>query len=107
MTPRARVDLKRETKLLHSRLHSTGETKSLVVVDPKDILTFDRVCLSSTQVNYGHSVKCHCSAGCGIFAVAAIGYIIEASRSNYLPGWEQSQNRLAIFVTASFEPFLR
>jgi hypothetical protein len=49
--------LKRETKLLHSRLDGPGETKPLAVVDPEEILTFDQVCSSSLDVNHGHSVK--------------------------------------------------
>jgi len=84
---RTRGDLKRETKLLHSRLDGPGETKPLAVVDPEEILTFDQVCSSSLDVNHGHSMKCHCSAGHAISGVAATGYIIEASRSNYLGRW--------------------
>ena len=86
-TPRARGDMKRETKLLHSRLDGPGETKPLAVVNPKEILVFDR----SIQFLFG----CESWPFCEVslldwpreLGVAATGYIIEASRSNYLPGW--------------------
>jgi hypothetical protein len=76
---------------MNSFIRAPRATKPLVVADPKEILTFNRVCISPVQVNHGHSVNTslllatrHLWAGA---AIARRWNVIDASPIVYRAGY--------------------